>query len=64
MAYIACKGDTVHLMSWYQIPGGDPMPDDPVKWTGVVEKTGEKITVRRDIDGCLQECKPSEVYKG
>jgi hypothetical protein len=64
MAYTASKGDTVHLISWHQIPGGDPMPLDPDKWTGVVEKTGKKITVRRDSDGCLQECKPSEVYKG
>lgn len=62
MAYTGSRGDFVHFTIWYQIPGGNPMPDDPVKWTGVVEKTGKKISVRRDIDRCMQECKPSEVY--
>lgn len=64
MAYIASQGDFVHFTNWYQVPGGNPMPADPGEWTGIVEKTGKKITVRRDIDGCLQECKPSELYKG
>lgn len=43
--------------------GRDPIPSDPGEWTGVVEKTGKKITVRRNFDGCLQECKKSEIYK-
>jgi hypothetical protein len=64
MAYLANKGDHVHFTSWQQIPGGKPMPVDPDKWTGVVQNTGKKITIKRDMDGCLQECKPSEVYKG
>ncbi len=64
MAYIASKGDSVYFTNWHQLQGGTPMPCDPGKWTGVIEKAGKKIMVRRDIDGCVQECKPSEVYKG